>query len=127
MDNAQIIILILRILINLYAQDQNTYNPQLDWFLLTEWNKEKIVFESNFKDVDKIIICDNQLYDNCGFQNEQKIILIGHTQALIELDLYPWRVPDIVYVHNIRDGKPTHFKGYPLRMGFSIDRIHQLQ
>lgn len=127
MDNVQIAILILRILINLYAVQNQEYNPKLDWFLLTEWNKEKIVFESNFKNVDKIIICDNELFDKCGFQNEQKIILIGQTQALIELDLYPWRVPDIVYVHKLTKGRPTHFKGYPLRMGFSIDRVYTLQ
>ena len=57
--------LIMRVLLSLYGQN---YNPQLDWFLLTEESNEKIVFLGEFKNVDEIIICDNRLFDKCGLE-----------------------------------------------------------
>ena len=88
---AQIIVLILRMLISLHGED---YNIQLDWFLLTEESNEKIVFVGDFKNVDEIILCDNISFDKCGFQNKQMILLLGQTQVLIQLDTYPFRVPE---------------------------------
>ena len=114
----------MRVLLSLYGQN---YNPQLDWFLLTEESNEKIVFLGEFKNVDEIIICDNRLFDKCGFQNKQKIILLGQTQVLLQLDTYPFRVPDKFYVHTLTNNRPTHLNGYPMRMGFTYDRIYQLQ
>ena len=124
METFQIAILIMRVLLSLYGED---YNPKIDWFLLTEDSNEKIVFLGDFKGVDEIILCDNRLFDNCGFQNKQKIILLGQTQALIQLDTYPFEVPDKFYVHTLTKGKPTHINGYKMQMGFTYDRIHQLQ
>ena len=122
MEPIQITILILQILLNAYGE-----NPKIDWFILTERSNEKIVFLGDFKGVDEIIICDNPLFKNCGFKNKQEIIILGQTQALIKLNTYPWRVPDRIYVHILKEGIPTHFKGYEMRMGFTYDRIHQLQ
>ena len=124
METFQIAILIMRILLNLYGQD---YNPQLDFFLLTEDSNEKIVFLGEFKGVDEVIICDNPLFDNCGFKNKQKIILLGQTQVLLQLDTYPFRVPEKFYVHTLTKGKPTHLTGYKMQMGFFYDRIYPLQ
>ena len=121
---AQIIVLILRMLISLYGED---YNIQLDWFLLTEESNEKIVFVGDFKNVDEIILCDDPLFDKCGFQNKQMILLLGQTQVLIQLDTYPFRVPEKFYVHTLTKGKPTHLNGYPMRMGFTYDRVYQLK
>lgn len=125
MEPLQIAILILRILISIYGED---YKPKIDWFILSERSiNEKIVFLGDFKGVKEIIICDNSLFDNCNFKNKQKIILLGQTQVLIELDTYPFQVPDKFYVHTLnKKGKPTHPIGYEIRMGFTIDRIHTL-
>ena len=122
MEPIQITILILQILLNAYGE-----NPKIDWFILTERSNEKIVFLGDFKGVDEIIICDNSLFKNCGFKNKQKIILLGQTQVLLQLDTYPFRVPDKFYVHTLTKGIPTHLKGYKMRMGFTYDRIHRLQ
>ena len=114
----------MRILINVYGQE---YNPQLDWFLLTERSDEKIVFLGDFKDVDEIILCDNPQFNKCGFQNKQMILMQGQTQILIQLNTYPFTVPDKFYVHTLTNGKPTHLIGYKMQMGFTYDRIYQLQ
>jgi hypothetical protein len=120
----QVIILILRVLLSLYGED---YNPKIDWFILTERSNEKIVFLGDFKNVDEIILCDNQSFNKCGFQNKQVILIKGQTQMLIQLDTYPFTVPDKFYVHTLANGRPTHFNGYPMRMGFIYDRIYQLE
>ena len=114
----------MRILISVYGQD---YNPQLDWFLLTERSNEKIVFLGDFKDVDEIILCDNPQFNKCGFQNKQTILMKGQTQVLIQLNTYPFTVPDKFYVHTLTNGKPTHLTGYKMQMGFTYDRICQLK
>lgn len=124
METYQIAILIMRILLNLYGE---SYNPQLDWFILTERSNEQIVFLGDFKGVDEVIICDNQVFDKCGFQNKQVILIKGQTQLLIQLNTYPFRVPDKFYVHTLTNGRPTHLNGYTMRMGFTYDRIHQLK
>ena len=122
MEPIQITILILQVLLNIYGE-----NPKIDWFILSERSNEKIVFLGDFKGVDEIIICDNPLFDNCNFKNKQKIILLGQTQVLLQLDPYPFTVPDQFYIHTLTKGRPTHPIGYEMRMGFTIDRIHQLQ
>jgi len=124
MEPVQITMLILQILLNLYGQN---YNPQIDWFILTERSEEHIVFTGDFRNVDELIICDNPLYDKCGLKNKQKILLLGQTQILIDLDPYPFRVPEKIYIHTLARGKPTHLIGYEMRMGFTYDRIHRLQ
>ena len=124
MEPIQIAALILQILLRIYGQD---YNPQIDWFILTERSEEQIVFVGDFKGVDEIFICDNPLYDYCGLKNKQQILLLGQTQILIDLDPYPFRVPEKIYVHTLAKGKPTHSIGYEMRMGFTYDRIHRLR
>jgi len=124
MEPIQITLLILQILLNLYGQD---YNPEIDWFILTERSEEKIVFVGDFKGVDEVFICDNRLYDRCGLKNKQRIILAGQTQLLVNLDPYPFTVPEKIYVHTLSKGKPTRSKGYEMRMGFTYDRIYRLR
>lgn len=124
METLQIAVMIMQILLNLYGQD---YKPEIDWFLLTEESNENIVLIADFKGADEIIICDNELFYKCGFQNKQKIIRLGLIQALIKLDTYPHVVPEKFYVHILNKGKPTHLKGYKMQMGFTYNRIHQLK
>jgi hypothetical protein len=124
MEPVQITILILQILVRIYGQD---YNPEIDWFILSERSEEQIVFVGDFKGVDEVIICDNRLYDRCGLKNKQRILLAGQTQLLIDLDPYPFTVPERIYVHTLSKGIPTHLKGYEMRMGFVYDRIHKLK
>jgi hypothetical protein len=126
MDNAQLIILILRILINLYGQSQTEYNPYTDVFILDD-KIEKICLLGDFAGANEIIICDNPFFYNCGFQNKQKVILMGQTQVLIELNPYPWKVPDKLWIHPLNKGKPIHPNGYRMDMGFVYTRVHQLQ
>ena len=124
MEPIQITLLIFQILLNLYGTN---YDPEIDSFLLTEERRENIVFVGNFKKVEKIVICDNRLYDYCGLKNKQKIILLGQTQALIELNPHPFKIYESFYVHTLnKKGKPTHPFGYKIMMGVFIDRIYPL-
>ena len=124
METYQIIFLILRMLINIYGE---SYNPQFDYFLLTEESDENIVFIGDFKGVDKVVICDNPIYDYCGLKRTQVILIKGQTQLLVHLNTHPFRVPEKFYVHTLRKGRPTHFKGYKMQMGFFYDRIYPLK
>jgi len=123
MEPVQIAILILQILLNTYGQD---YNPEIDWFILHD-KEEKIVFLGDFKGVDEVVICDNKFYDRCGLKNKQRIILAGQTQLLINLDPYPFKIPERIDVHTLDKGKPTRSKGYEMRMGFVYDRVYRLK
>ena len=124
MEPIQIAVLILQILLNTYGEG---YNPKIDWFILTERSEEQIVFVGDFKGVDEVFICDNPLYDRCGLKNKQRIILAGQTQLLVNLDPYPFTVPEKIYVHTLSKGKPTRSRGYEMRMGFTYDRIYKLK
>lgn len=122
----QLTVQILRILITIYGNDVSSYNSQTDVFILTN-RPEKIVLIGDFAGADEIIICDNQLYRKCSFKNKQKIIFLGQEQTLIELDTYPWQVPNRIYVHITNGGKPIHSRGYVMNMGFMYNRVHQLE
>lgn len=124
METAQIMILILRILVNLYAQSQE-YNPETDIFILKN-KMERICLVGNFKGADEITICDNMFYNRCGLSNKQKIILLGQTQALIELDPYPFRLPESFYIHVTSKGKPLRSIGHRMTLGMVYTRIHHL-
>lgn len=124
MEPVQIAILILRILISIYGQN---YDVESDVFLLTERSRENIVFVGDFKGVKKVIICDDPLYDYCGIERKQQIILLGQTQVLIHLNPHPFEVGESFYVHTLdKKGKPTHPVGYRIRMGFFTNRIYPL-
>lgn len=125
MGSGEIAILILRILVSLYAQNQE-YNPETDVFILNE-RIERVCLIGDFKGADGITICDNPLYDRCGLSNKQRVILIGQTQALIELDPHPFKMPETIYIHPTSKGRPIHSRGYQMFMGFMYTRIHQLQ
>ena len=122
----QLTVQILRILIVIYGNDVANYNPHTDVFILTN-KPEKIVLIGDFAGADEITICDNQLYNKCSFKNKQKIILLGQTQTLIELDTYPLQVPDRIYVHITNKDRPLHSTGYKMNMGFMYNRVHQLK
>jgi len=124
MEPIQITLLILQILLNIYGDN---YNPDMDFFLLTEESRENIVFVGNFKKVKEIVICDNPLYDYCGLKNKQRIILLGQTQVLLQLDPHPFRIYEAFYIHTLnKKGKPTHPIGYKMWMGRFYDRIYPL-
>lgn len=123
MDTLQISLLILRILLNLYGQD---YNPNTDVFILNN-RVEKVCLVGDFKGADGITICDNPFFNRCGLKNEQKVILMGQTQALIELNPHPFKMPETIYIHPTSKGRPIHKIGYQMFMGFMYSRVHQLQ
>jgi hypothetical protein len=122
----QLTLQMIRILITIYGSDVSNYNPHTDLFILTN-QKEQMVLIADFAGADEIILCDNKFYDKCQFKNKQKILLLGQTQVLLELDTYPWQVPDRIYIHPLNNGKPIHLKGYEMHMGFMYNRIHQLR
>lgn len=105
-------ILALQILLRTYGNDYGVSDP--DVFFL-EGNR--IVLTGEFADVEKIILCDDQFLDNCGFMNEQKIILKGQTQILLEISTYPWSFGHPVWYHTVPS---TNKKGYR----FIIGRIY---
>jgi hypothetical protein len=116
----------IRILITIYGSDVANYNPHTDVFVLNNQTQQMVLI-ADFAGADEIIICDNRFYDKCGFKNKQKIILLGQTQVLLELNTYPWQVPDRIYIHPIYKGRPIHSKGYEMSMGFVYNRVHQLE
>jgi hypothetical protein len=122
----QLTIQMIRILIAIYGSDVSNYNPYTDIFMLTN-QKEQIILIADFAGADEIIVCDNEFYNKCGFKNKQKIILLGQTQVLLELDSYPMQVPDRIYIHPTHKGKPIHLTGYKMDMGFIYNRVHELQ
>lgn len=124
MESIQIVIVVLRILISIYGQD---YNPQMDSFLLKEGSLENIVIVGNFKGVKEVTICDNELYDYCGLKNKQRVILLGQTQILIQLDPHPFKIYESFYLHTLdKKGKPTHRYGHKMLMGIYYDRVYVL-
>lgn len=124
MEPVQIAILILRVLISIYGQ---AYNPQNDFFLLKENSQENLVIVGNFKGVKEVTICDSELYDNCGIESKQRIILLGQTQILIQLKPYPFKFYESFYLHTLdKKGKPTHPYGHRMLMSIYYDRVYVL-
>ena len=103
----------LRILISVYADEYDISEPYV-FFL----EGERIVLTGEFKGAKKIILCDNEYIDKCGYKNEQKIIIKGQTQILLEISTYPWRHGDHVWYHVV----PTEKKGYRFLIGNIYDR-----
>lgn len=102
-------VLALQILLGTFGDTYGISDP--DVFFL-EGNR--IVITGEFKDVEKIILCDDKFLDNCGFMNEQKILLKGQTQILLEISTYPWSFGDPVWYHPIPS---TRKKGYRFMIG----------
>jgi hypothetical protein len=102
-------ILALQILLKTYGDPYGISKP--DVFFL-EGNR--IVITGEFADVEKIVLCDDQFLDNCGFRNEQKILLKGQTQILLEISTYPWSYGHPVWYHTIPS---TSKKGYRFMIG----------
>ena len=110
-------LLALRILLQTYGDEYNIKDPYV-FFL----EGERIVLTGEFKNVEKIILCDNKHLDKCGFRNEQKIILKGRTQVLIEISTYPWSYGDPVWYHIVSSGS-SNSPGYQFAIGFLYDRV----
>ena len=107
-------ILALQLLLNNYG-DQ--YNANADFIFFLEG--ERIVLTGEFKDVEKIILCNSELTKECEFRNEQKIILKGQTQILLEISTYPWSYGNPVWYHTI----PSNGKGYRFIIGQIYDQV----
>ena len=111
-------ILALRMLLASYG-DQYEVDSAYVFFL----EGERIVITGEFKDVEKIILCDDELTVKCGFHNEQKIILKGQTQILLEISTYPWSFGDPVWYHTI----PSDGKGYRFMIGQIYDHVTPIE
>lgn len=110
----RITLMIFRVLITLYStQDQ----PDESFLLFLEG--EKIVLTGDFKGTEKLVLCDNEFLDKCSYLNEQRIILKGQTQLLIEISIYPWSFGDQVWYHTV----PTEEKGYRFIIGQAYDKV----
>lgn len=105
----------LQILLGTFGDTYGVSDP--DVFFL-EGNR--IVITGEFKDVEKIILCDDKFLDNCGFKNEQKILLKGQTQILLEISTYPWSFGDPVWYHTVPS---TRKKGYRFIIGMIYNTI----
>lgn len=102
----------LQMLLGTYGNSYGVSEP--DVFFL-EGNH--IVITGEFEDVEKIVLCNDKFLDNCGFMNEQKILLKGQTQILLEISTYPWSYGDPIWYHTI---PPKRKQGYR----FIIGRIY---
>jgi len=111
----QLTVLALRILLGTYGDEYGVSEPYV-FFL--EGNR--IVITGEFKDVEKIVLCNDKFLDNCGFINEQKILLKGQTQILLEISTYPWRYGDRVWYHTIPQKRK---KGYRFIIGRIYDTV----
>lgn len=111
-------ILALQILLNNYGHEYNVNHTSV-FFL----EGERIVVTGEFKDVEKIVLCDDEYLDKCGYRNEQKIILKGQTQLLLEISTYPWSYGDRVWYHTI----PSDGKGYRFIIGQIYDQVTPIE
>jgi len=114
-------LIVLRLLIMSYGDQYDIEQPYL-FFL----EGEKIVLTGEFEGVEKIVLCDNILYNKCGLRNEQKIILHGQTQILLKISTYPWSYGDMVWYHVIPSSK-KHKKGYRFFIGQIYDRVMPIE
>ena len=116
----KIALVILQLLLNQFGQE---YNPDTDFLFFIEG--EKIVLAGEFGlegSNDKIILCDNSIYEKCSFINEQKIILWTSNQTLIQLKTDPLRPGNYAYFYIIKNGKPEK-NGYKFMMNQIYDRV----
>jgi hypothetical protein len=113
----QIAFQILRILVQLYGQD---YQPEQDFLFFLEG--ERIVLTGNFEDAEKIVLCDNEQYDKCGYRNPQPIIFKGRNQILITISTHPWSFGDRVWYHVV-DKHGNSEKGYRFLIGNIYNRV----
>lgn len=108
-------LLALQILLGTFGDTYGVSNP--DVFFL-EGNR--MVITGEFGNVEKIILCDDEFLDNCSFKNEQKILLKGQTQILLEISTYPWDFGDPVWYHTVPS---TRKKGYRFIIGMIYNTI----
>ena len=116
----KIALVILQLLLQQFGQG---YNPDTDFLFFKEG--EKIVLAGEFGlqgSNDKIILCDNPIYEKCSFVNEQKIILWTSNQTLIQLKTDPLRPGNYAYFYIVKNGKPEK-KGYKFMMNQIYDRV----
>jgi hypothetical protein len=111
----QLTILMIRLLIMSYDGSET---KQQDYLFFLE--DEKIVLTGDFKNVEKIVLCDDELYNKCSFHNEQRIILHGQTQILLEISIYPWSYGDMVWYHAVPS---SNKKGYRFFIGQIYDKV----
>ena len=119
----KIALVILQLLLQQFGQG---YNLDTDFLFFKEG--EKIVLAGEFGlqgSNDKIILCDNPIYEKCRFINEQKIILWTSNQTLIQLKTDPFRACDNVYFHIIKNGKngKPQKESYKFWMNQIYDRV----
>jgi hypothetical protein len=112
-------ITLLRIWLSTYGQDYGVQSDPFIFFL--EGNR--FVVTGEFKEVEKIVLCDDEYLHKCGFLNEQKIILKGETQILLEVTTYPWSFGDPVWYHTV----PSHGKGYRFIIGQIYDQVTPIE
>ena len=112
-------LLALRILLMSYTDEYDIKDPYVFFH-----EGERIVLTGEFKGVKKLVLCDNEQYDKCGFQNEQLIILKGQTQLLIQISIYPWYYGDQVWYHPVPSTKK---KGYRFMIGQLYDRVLSIE
>lgn len=114
-------ILALRILISTYGQqyDLNTTDP----FIFFE-EGQRFVVTGEFKDVEKIVLCDDELLNNCGIKAEQRIILHGQTQILLEISTYPYSYGNPVWYHVLPS---SNKKGYRFIIGQIYDQVTPIE
>lgn len=106
-------LLALRILLQTYGNEYAVNDPYV-FFL----EGERIVITGDFRGTEKIILCDDKYLDKCSYKNEQRIILKGQTQVLLEISTYPWRHGDRVWYHVV----PSEKDGYRFIIGMLYDR-----
>ena len=112
-------ILALRLLLASYGDQYDTVDPYV-FFL--EGNR--MVVTGEFKDVEKIILCDSPFIDKCSYKNEQEIILHGQTQILLEISTYPWSYGDLVWYHAVPS---PNKKGYRFIIGQIYDQVTPIE
>jgi len=106
-------LLALRILLQTYGSEYNVNEPYV-FFL----EGERLVITGEFKDAEKIVLCDDEFIYNCSYKNEQQILIKGQTQILLVISTYPWRQGDRVWYHVI----PTKKKGHRFIIGNIYDQ-----
>lgn len=115
----RLIILALQVFLN--NADYNESSITTDMVFFREG--ERIVLTGEFKDIDKIILCDDEYINNCGYRNEQKIVLKGQTQILLEISTYPWSYGHPIWYHTV----PSNGKGYRFIIGQLYDRVTPIE
>jgi hypothetical protein len=104
----------LQLLLQTQGSSYGVSDPDVFFF---EGNR--IVLTGEFKNVKKIILCDDKFLDKCGLRNEQKILMKGQTQILLEISTYPWNIGEPVWYHPVPS---TRKEGYRFIIGMIYDR-----